>query len=298
MVTHPILATSRNPDSGLRAHAVPCPSLPASPTLSPALSTWHTWARGDWRHSPPLWGTKGRGRVGSRCHIPPPSLLSSLPSSHRCCPGLCPLLCPPLGQLLSLEHCGSVVASAAHSPAAAGCVLPALRALGHPWYHSWLLPSTWPTGMGEVGYHGGHTGDAPLPTCRLHCLPTGFCTTQLFPRALLGLGQRPFAVQLVWGSSPFCLASCYGWQQRGAWSPSGAMPGCCSAVAPDRSGVGGLGGCWCWWWGVGRALQAANCCLAGDTEGVIMGGLRESAAWPGSPQVPLLREWRGSGSIV
>lgn len=127
----------------------------------------------------------------------------------------------------------------------------------------------------------GHTGDAPLPTCHLHCLRMGSCTAQLFPQALLGLSQRPLAVQLVWGSSPFCLASCYRWHQHGSWSLSRAMPGCCSAGAPDRPGVGGLGGCW--WWGVGRTLRAANCCLAGDTEGVIMGGLHEYAALAGGP---------------
>lgn len=211
-VTHPILATSRNPDSGLRAHAVPCPSLPASPTLSPALSTWHTWARGDWRHSPPLWGTKGRGRVGSRCHIPPPSLPSFLPPSHRCCPGLCPLLCPQLRQVVSLGHCGSVVDNTAHNPAATGCVLPAVQALGDSWYHSWLLPSTWSAVMGEVRVG---VGDAPLPTCHLHCLPTGSCTTQLFPSALLtpealycpaGMGLFPFLPGLLLQTAPaWCL---------------------------------------------------------------------------------------------
>lgn len=125
-VTHPILATSRNPDSGLRAHAVPCPSLPASPTLSPALSTWHTWARGDWRHSPPLWGTKGRGRVGSRCHSPPPSLLSSLPLMDVV--QGCALFCAP--HWGTLERCGSVLGSAAHNPVLAVCCLHSRHSCG------------------------------------------------------------------------------------------------------------------------------------------------------------------------
>lgn len=99
-VSHPQWgpATNGNPESGLRAHV--SPSLPASPTLSPALSTWHTWARGGWRRSPPLWGAKGRvGRqvprslppswaswCGSHAHLrgPAPTSGSWQPGASRC----------------------------------------------------------------------------------------------------------------------------------------------------------------------------------------------------------------------
>lgn len=167
-VTHPILATSRNPDSGLHAHAMPCPSLPASPTLSPALSTWHTWARGDWRHSPPLWGTKGRGRVGSRCHIPPPSLPPSLPLTDAVSSFVSPT--GVAGQPGALWQCGGQ-----------WCPQPCCC-----WLCAACTPGTGPI-AGSCLAHGPWErwdtmeADAPLPTCHLHCLPTGSCITQLFP---------------------------------------------------------------------------------------------------------------------
>lgn len=84
VVTHPSGAW---PPAGTLSQGcvpMPCPSLPASPTLSPALSTWHTWARGGWRRSPPLWGAKGRQRVGRQVPCP------SLPPSRGRWPGAVP----------------------------------------------------------------------------------------------------------------------------------------------------------------------------------------------------------------
>lgn len=65
-----------------------------------------------------------------------------------------------------------------------------------------------------------------------------------------------YTAALAQGSSPFCRASCC-WQRRhggmAARSPAGAVAGCRR-------------------WGVGSAPLAANCCLAGDSEGVIIAG--------------------------
>lgn len=203
-------------------------------------------------------GNKGQGKGWQQ--VPQPSSFPAvLPPSRGCCPGLCPVLCPPLGQPGALWQCRG---QCCPQPCA-GCVLPAP--------HSCLLPSTGSTVMAQC-----HTMEGTL------LMP--FCPSPLPAQGLLhnpAAGAEPFAVPLLHsGALPLSA-----WPA--AHIPSSAacraMPGCHSAGAPDRSGVGCLGGCRCWWWGVGRALRAANCCLAGDTEGVIMGALHECAAWPGEP---------------
>lgn len=133
-----------------------------------------------------------------------------------------------------------------------------------------------------------------MPLCPSPLPAQGLLHNPAPPVSIAGAGPEALCCPAGVGLFPFLPGLL---QTAPAPEPVRAMPGCCSAGAPDRSGVGCLGGCWCWWWGVGRALRA-NCCFAGDTEGVIMGGLHEPAAWPGSPRVPLPREWRGSGSTV
>lgn len=237
---------------------MPCPSLPASPTLSPALSTWHTWARGGWRRSPPLWGAKGRRRVGRQ--VP-----RSLPPGAAGV-GLCPLPCPASPQHRGvLGRAAGTVSSGGLPDPRHGCALPGAR-----------CPRRRDAGVAA----------APLHAC---CPPvwSGSCTTQLGSFRERCWGQRPPPLRL-------------GRPRRRSALPLSARPRAMASAAPGcwhgrpwpQPGSGGeqpLARPWpgaelvwaagadagCWRWGVGSAPWAANCCLAGDAEGVIMGALRE-----------------------
>lgn len=78
VVTHP--SGARPPAGTLSQGCVPmpCPSLPASPTLSPALSTWHAWARGGLAPFPSFMGSKGQAEGWQAGTASPPSLLGTL----------------------------------------------------------------------------------------------------------------------------------------------------------------------------------------------------------------------------
>lgn len=238
-------------------HAPPCPPRPPYlPPLAPG-----TPGPGGTGAIPLLYGEQ-RAREGlaagaTSLLLPPrPPSLPLMDAVQGCALFCVPPPCDQLGQLVSLEHFGSVVGNAAHSsgvlptPAAAVSVLPALQPLGDSWSHSWLLPSTWSTAMGEVGYHGGHTGNAPLPTSHLHCLPRLLAQPNSFRKHCWG-----------WARGPLLSNSC-GALPLSAWPPAtdgtsvvpGASSGPCQGAAVQVpltglawvawAGAGASGGVW------------------------------------------------------
>lgn len=137
VVTHP--SGARPPAGTLSQGCVPmpCPSLPASPTLSPALSTWHTWARGAGA-IPLLYGEqRAGGGLAGRCHLPP-----SLPPPGDAGLGLCPRCAPRQGGIA----CAS--AASGHVPS-----VPGHRA--GPWQPARPLPGARSLVPGEAGCHAG-----------------------------------------------------------------------------------------------------------------------------------------------